>query len=141
MTREVVLDNADEVIVYKVTYNKELNRYTVYTVTSATQGRKHPHLHTCTIEAEDPNYRVGGTYNGQLITDPKQCPLSKATGVLVSCNCEDFEYRLEVANNNISLSPIIFSNGQAPVKTNPGEVPGVCKHLLKAIIFLLQRDL
>ena len=52
-----------------------------------------------------------------------------ANGVAVH-NCKDFLYRFEVANHKVGAAKIIFSNGEDPVKTNPSERPGLCKHLL-----------
>ncbi len=54
----------------------------------------------------------------------------------VSCDCEDFRYRMEVANKRHGASRIIHSNGAQPVKTNPNRNPGLCKHLLACLAYL-----
>lgn len=49
--------------------------------------------------------------------------------VQVSCSCADNTFRWEVANTKKGASEIEYSNGQAPIMTNPRNNPGLCKHL------------
>tara|TARA_Y100001963_G_C6790611_1_gene455187 strand:+ start:3141 stop:3770 length:630 start_codon:yes stop_codon:yes gene_type:complete len=48
--------------------------------------------------------------------------------VMVSCDCENYLYVWEYANAKHGAAKIIYGNGEAPVMTNPGESPGLCKH-------------
>lgn len=50
--------------------------------------------------------------------------------VLVQCQCEAFVFNFEYANATVGASRLIYSNGQPPVYTNPGLMPGLCKHLV-----------
>lgn len=124
MIGDVRMETADNVLLTKVTYNKDYNRYTFYTVTALNR-----YEHMVTIEPE------------VLNSITKTAKLSSLENIKVSCNCADYKYRFEAANHNIGLSDIIYSNGQLPVETNPGLIPGICKHITKCVIFLLQRDL
>lgn len=51
--------------------------------------------------------------------------------VWVSCDCEDFRYRLEYALAQKKSSDRMHSNFNPPVKTNPKMETRLCKHLLK----------
>lgn len=51
----------------------------------------------------------------------------------VSCDCKDFKFRFEVADYRQSASDLKFSNGRFPTKTNPKNLPGICKHLLAVL--------
>ena len=50
---------------------------------------------------------------------------------VVSCSCEDFAYRWEVALNKKKAARIEYSNGDPPVDTNPTLIPGCCAHLVR----------
>jgi len=50
--------------------------------------------------------------------------------VLVSCDCENNTYMWEYANAKYGAARIIYGNGDKPNFTNPGETPGLCKHLI-----------
>lgn len=52
-----------------------------------------------------------------------------ANGVIAH-NCEAFVFNFEYANATVGASRLIYSNGQPPVYTNPGLMPGMCKHLV-----------
>jgi hypothetical protein len=54
----------------------------------------------------------------------------------VSCDCEDFLYRFEVANKSHGASDVQHSNGARPNITNPKLKPGICKHLLACLRYL-----
>jgi hypothetical protein len=54
----------------------------------------------------------------------------------VSCDCEDFLYRMEVANHAHGAADIKHSNGKRPNTTNPHIRPGLCKHLLATLRYL-----
>lgn len=56
--------------------------------------------------------------------------------VKVSCDCPDFMYRFEVANNKKGASNITYSNGKDPNIRNPNKRPGICKHLLATLDYL-----
>lgn len=50
--------------------------------------------------------------------------------VNVSCSCDDFKFRHEVALHHKGAADIEYSNGEMPTSTNPGMVTGTCKHLV-----------
>ena len=55
----------------------------------------------------------------------------------VTCDCKDFLYRFEVANHKKDASDIQHSNGQTPRIRNPEMSPGLCKHLLGTLKYLI----
>jgi hypothetical protein len=53
----------------------------------------------------------------------------------VDCSCPDYKYRWAYANaaqqaGEVGGDSLNRSNGNAPVKTNPGKKPSLCKHLV-----------
>lgn len=56
--------------------------------------------------------------------------IDKKLNVKVSCSCPDYMYRWEFANAQAGAADIIYGNGDEPGSTNPGNVPGLCKHLI-----------
>lgn len=54
----------------------------------------------------------------------------------VTCDCEDYLYRFEVANKAKGASDIVHSNGARPNVRNPDMKPGICKHLLSLLRYL-----
>lgn len=54
----------------------------------------------------------------------------------VTCDCEDFLYRFEVANKAKGAADIKHSNGARPNIRNPEMHPGICKHLLSLLRYL-----
>lgn len=56
--------------------------------------------------------------------------LNNKLQVRCSCSCPDFTYRAEYALSKRGAAEIEYSNGEAPVTTNPGLVPMCCKHLV-----------
>lgn len=61
--------------------------------------------------------------------------------VMVSCQCENYIYMWEYANAKHGAAKIIYGNGEAPNFTNPGEVPGLCKHATAVTNRILQEKL
>lgn len=57
-------------------------------------------------------------------------PFTVDSRVWVSCDCEYFLYHCEVADAEDDSSKVIYSNGKAPIKTNPNHIPHLCKHLI-----------
>jgi hypothetical protein len=55
--------------------------------------------------------------------------LDKKLHVRVSCSCDDFQYRHEVALAEKGAADIEYSDGSMPTTTNPGMKTGQCKHL------------
>lgn len=98
----------------KKQYDKKTNRARllaqVYSVPDTGTGR----IHTCSIT-------IKGMKN--KFSDIK-------VPVVVSCNCENYMFTWEVANNKKGSSEIEFSNGELPLMTNPSLVPGLCRHLV-----------
>jgi len=56
-----------------------------------------------------------------------------------TCDCEDFLYRMEVANHKKDASDIKYSNGKDPIIRNPQMRPGLCKHLLGTLKYLINK--
>lgn len=53
----------------------------------------------------------------------------------VDCSCPDYKYRWAYANaaqdaGEVGVDTLNKSNGNPPVKTNPGRKPSLCKHLV-----------
>jgi hypothetical protein len=70
----------------------------------------------------------------------KETPLSQLP-VEVDCVCPDYRFRWAFANHQRKASPIGDGSlnkciNKAPRKTNPGCVPGLCKHLLATRDFI-----
>jgi len=57
-------------------------------------------------------------------------PLAKIKAI---CDCENFTYTWEMALAKVKSSVRYRSNGKAPKLTNPGMVPGICKHLVAVL--------
>lgn len=66
--------------------------------------------------------------------------INKKGGVILSCSCDDFKYRHEVALHKKGASEIEYSNGQAPIVTNPREHWTCCKHCLRFYKVLSEKD-
>ena len=71
------------------------------------------------------------TYVTTIETNGKMC--------VVSCSCEDFAYRWEVALNKKKAARIEYSNGEPPVDTNPSLIPGCCGHLVSLGLLLIRK--
>jgi hypothetical protein len=65
--------------------------------------------------------------------DKDQAKLSKQKRVIVSCDCEFFMYYSEYALSTWGAARIKYSNGEPAVVRNPGNLPLVCKHLVKLL--------
>jgi hypothetical protein len=84
-----------------------------------------------------PYYRIRARCVGDTI--PRSVELhaygkTKNAKVWMTCDCEDFMYRAEVALNRRGNTEIIYSNGAMPRVTNPNAVPYTCKHILACIL-------
>lgn len=53
--------------------------------------------------------------------------------VIVSCDCEFFLYYCEYALTTWGAARIKYSNGEPAEVRNPGNIPLVCKHLVKLL--------
>jgi hypothetical protein len=70
----------------------------------------------------------------QAYLGPEQPPpFTIDSDAWVSCSCKYFLFHCEYADTKKQSSSIKYSNGQAPVKTNPGQIGHICKHLIAAI--------
>lgn len=58
--------------------------------------------------------------------------------VWVSCDCDDFRYRLEYVLAQIKSASIVTARATRPTKTNPHMKPRLCKHLLKITQIIVQ---
>lgn len=71
--------------------------------------------------------------------DSQTDPISKQSRIYVSCDCEDWVFRWEYAVAKCGATKILYGNGDAPVMTNPMEVPGCCKHLSHALEVIITK--
>lgn len=92
-----------------------------FTTVTQEPGQK-PRIHVQRIYAADENYK------GPLYLCPK---------IKVACDCSNYLFQWETANSTRGVSDIIYSNGDMPIVTNPGLKPGVCKHILKCLMFIV----
>lgn len=65
--------------------------------------------------------------------DKAQPLISKQKRVVVSCDCEFFMFYCEYALSTWGAARIKYSNGEPAVVRNPGNLPLVCKHLVKLL--------
>lgn len=77
-------------------------------------------------------YAANPSYKGKL----SDCPEIKVT-----CSCERFMYYYETALHKVGAADLIHSNGKKPEHTNPTMIPGLCKHLTKALLFIKKADI
>jgi len=101
--------------------NREINFVTVTRIPGEA-----PRLHRVRVYSSDPNYP-------DRLVDCKS--------VRYECDCADHKYRKEVADSLHYISDIKYSNGNMPLETNPGMVPGICKHAFKALMYIYQHRL
>lgn len=82
-------------------------------------------------------------YNQQIYCLPAGYSKSiiKAPGVVVTCNCPRWMFMWEVACFRHGCADIVYSNGQAPVQTNPTMRLGTCKHLIRVMSTVVSRSL
>lgn len=66
--------------------------------------------------------------------------LDGASNVSVSCSCPDFCFKWEYALHKHGAADIIYSTGQPAATTNPGNKPGVCKHVFYLISQLVKSN-
>lgn len=62
--------------------------------------------------------------------DSQEQPITKQRRVMISCGCENYVFTWEYANALHGASKLVYGNGDAPTFTNPGNAPGMCKHLV-----------
>ena len=107
---------------YKLTKTKGGMPAIVAKATSMAQ-RPPRRVHTCSVIGLD-----------------KEVPqLSSQKRVLVSCDCESYMFTWEYANWTWGAARILYSNGDPAVVKNPGNKPGVCKHLVELISTIMER--
>lgn len=77
-------------------------------------------------------YKTSGTGESHTCTVKFFGPAIKQEALVwVSCDCEDFRYRLEYALTMKNSSDRLYSTFRPPLKTNPKNLTRLCKHLLK----------
>lgn len=59
----------------------------------------------------------------------QKTPISRQKKVMVSCNCENWTFTWEYACAVHGCAKVLYGNGEPPIYTNPGLVPGLCKHI------------
>ena len=65
-------------------------------------------------------------------------PTRFAANGVIAHNCENYVFTWEYANAAHGASRIVYGNGEPPVVTNPGLVPGLCKHLVAVATTLIK---
>ena len=66
--------------------------------------------------------------------------LSRCKDVKVDCTCSRYMFVWNYALNKAGAAIVDRTNGEPPVVTNPNLKPGICKHGLIALQFLLKAD-
>lgn len=61
------------------------------------------------------------------------------SSVWVSCQCDYYKFHLEYVNAKLGASDHLYAWQQAPRVTNPGNIPGACKHILAVVDDALKR--
>lgn len=72
--------------------------------------------------------------------DKDKDKVGKQKRVLVSCDCEFFMFYSEYALTTWGAARIKYSNGEPAVVRNPGNLPLVCKHLIKLLRAVKEHD-
>ena len=80
--------------------------------------------------------RVKGYFNKEVPKNIFSTSDLRKMKCKVSCDCEDFKYRFEMANVYHDASVRKYSNGARPKITNKHNRPGLCKHLLACLKYL-----
>lgn len=94
----------------------------------------------CTSTTFSMNSRSGKTHKVTVVSLDKDAKkLSTASKVRVECDCENFMYYWEYALSTWGAAKIKFSNGEPATVTNPGNYPGVCKHVYKVLRTIYDR--
>lgn len=116
--------NSQYVSIKRVDINKEKPLIKIWTVTR--DPKQTPREHIQRIYAADQSYKG---------------PLYLCPAVKVTCDCGNNLFQWEISNAYHGISDVIYSNGDFPIQTNPGLQPGVCKHILKALLFIVANKL
>lgn len=72
--------------------------------------------------------------------DSQTTPINKQRRVLVSCPCENYVFTWEYANALHGASKLVYSNGEPPTFTNPGNAVGLCKHCVALAEELVKKN-
>lgn len=88
------------------------------------------------VEHKDP-LRPNATRRLHQVTvigldDPNK-PISKQKRIMLSCPCENFVFQWEYALAEHGAARIIYGNGEPASFTNPGSLPGCCKHSTRVL--------
>ena len=117
--------NSKYVRIKRVQFNQEKNLFKIETQTYDPETKQY-RTHIQRI------YPADRSYKGKL----SDCPRIK-----VACNCGNYLFCAEVALSYHNAADIIYSDGSYPIIKNPSLKPQVCKHLLKDLLFLVQKGL
>lgn len=110
--------NSEEVIVSKLTRKKTKSGLPAIEAVTYTADPYRPNK----TRREHKAYIIG--------IDSQEQPITKQRRVMVSCGCENYVFTWEYANALHGASKLVYGNGDAPTFTNPGNAPGMCKHLV-----------
>lgn len=122
---KVQLQNSKYVRIKRVQYNERSNLYKFTTETYDPETKQY-RIHIQRIYPADREYR------GKL----SECPAIKIT-----CSCGFHLFFSEVSLSYHNASDVIYSDGSYPIIRNPSLKPWACKHLLKDLLFLVQKGL
>jgi hypothetical protein len=92
-------------------------------------------------KTEDAKGPLSNRMHIQAIFKPELRRPYYLSDVQVSCTCERFKYTWEWALHQKRASLIHWSNGEPPHEKNPNNIPGVCKHLYKGMLYMRKLDL
>lgn len=110
--------NADDVVISKLTRKKTKSGLPAIEAVTYTADPYRPNK----SRREHKAYIIGLDSQDQAITKQRR--------VMISCGCENYVFTWEYANALHGASKLVYGNGDAPTFTNPGNAPGMCKHLV-----------
>ena len=107
-----------------------------YTPDSRTKGG-HPAVTAICVSM---THKVPVRHRSSIIgLDKDISSVGRQKRVIVSCGCEDFMYTWEYALSTWGAARIKYCNGEPAVVKNPGNYPGMCKHLVEVAKLIIQQ--
>lgn len=117
-TPSLMKSNAEEVVISKLTRKKTKSGLPAIEAVTYTADPYRPNK----TRRDHKAYIIG--------IDSQEQPITKQRRVMLSCGCENYVFTWEYANALHGASKLVYGNGDAPTFTNPGNAPGMCKHLV-----------
>ena len=94
-------------------------------LTVTREGKHPPRKHRQRVYPADDNYE------GEK--------LFECDNIKISCDCEDWMFTWEFVQARKGNADMIYCNGQPPVLKNPRLYPGLCKHLIVIMSFIMKK--